>query len=84
MLRHVGAQDATVWVETGKAPDHIVASNIPRAPAQGGLPGSAAAPGKATRTYLICPWPKRSVFSGGLANPQKLDVNNARNWRCES
>jgi feruloyl esterase len=35
------------------------------------------------RSYLLCPWPQRSVFKGGVANPDKLDVRDANNWRCE-
>ena len=31
----------------------------------------------ATRSFLLCPYPQRSVFVGG-------DVNDAASWRCES
>jgi feruloyl esterase len=35
------------------------------------------------RTFLLCPYPQRSVFKGGLNNPQGLNVNDASNWVCE-
>lgn len=34
------------------------------------------------RTFNLCPYPGRSVFLGGVENPQNLDVNDANNWRC--
>jgi hypothetical protein len=37
------------WVETGRAPERIVVSNPPNAPA---------------RTRPICPWPQQAVYSG--------------------
>jgi len=37
------------WVETGRAPDRIVVSNPPGAPA---------------RTRPLCPWPQQAVYSG--------------------
>ena len=45
--------------------------------------GSGEATGEATRTYLICPYPQRSVFKGGVANAAGLAVNDARNWSCK-
>jgi feruloyl esterase len=74
---------AADWVETGKAPDYVIASNAPRAESgAGGTPTSGEAVGKATRTYKICAYPSHAMFIGGLANPNGLDVNDARNWRC--
>jgi len=35
------------------------------------------------RTFNLCPYPARSVFNGGIANPDNLDVNDAANWHCE-
>jgi feruloyl esterase len=78
--------DAAVnWVERGKAPEQIVTTNAPRdfSGANGTPPGSAPT-GKPTRTYLLCAYPKRSVFKGGVDNPKKLDVSDAKNWHCES
>ena len=37
-----------------------------------------------TRTFRLCPYPQRSVFEGGVENPNALDVNDAKNWRCQS
>ena len=37
------------WVETGRAPERIVVSNAPNAPA---------------RTRPLCPWPREAVYSG--------------------
>lgn len=36
------------------------------------------------RTFRVCTYPDRSVFAGGLANPDALDVNDAGNWACEA
>jgi feruloyl esterase len=75
------AQD---WVEKGIAPDYVVATNTPREESGGnGVPSFGAFTGKPTRTYLICSYPAKSVFKGGVNNPDKLDVNDAKNWRCE-
>lgn len=35
------------------------------------------------RTFKLCPYPGRSVFKGGVENPENLDVNDANNWYCE-
>lgn len=35
------------------------------------------------RTFNLCAYPGRSVFEGGVDNPRRLDVNDARNWHCE-
>jgi len=35
------------------------------------------------RTFRVCAYPQRSMFKGGLDNPEKLAVRDARNWRCE-
>jgi Tannase and feruloyl esterase len=35
------------------------------------------------RTFNLCPYPGRSVFEGGVDNPDNLDVNDASNWHCE-
>jgi len=37
------------WVETGRAPERIIVSNPPGAPA---------------RTRPLCPWPQEAVYSG--------------------
>lgn len=34
------------------------------------------------RTFNLCPYPRRSVFRGGVDNPHGLDVNDASNWDC--
>jgi hypothetical protein len=64
------------WVEDGKAPDSVTLTDralLQNAPAPDSAP---------TRTYLICSYPARARFAGGVSNPQKLDVNDAKNWRC--
>jgi feruloyl esterase len=77
--------DAAVdWVEHGKAPDSVVVSNPTNVSmALLGAAASNAPEGQATRTYRLCPYPQRSVFKGGVANPAKLDVNDAGNWTCK-
>lgn len=70
------------WVEEGKAPDEVIVSNGPRG---GGIPdfrNAPPGPTVVTRTYRLCALPMRSVFIGGVKNPRKLDVNDAKNWRC--
>lgn len=50
---------------------------------QGKAPDDVVLSSSATgRTYRLCPYPKRSVFKGGVDNPGKLDVNDAKNWSC--
>ena len=36
----------------------------------------------ATRSFRLCPYPQRSVFAGGVANPTGLNVNDAANFSC--
>ncbi len=61
---------AVAWVETGLPPEAL---NL-----------SAAGAGQPSRTFRVCPWPQRSVFTGGARNSKRLDVNDARNWVCKS
>lgn len=71
------------WVEDGQAPDEIVLTNeLFDMPARGTYPAVKAKP--ATRSYLLCPYPQRSVFKGGPDNANGLDVADAKNWRCEA
>jgi feruloyl esterase len=78
---------AQTWAEEGKAPDYVIASNPQRAePGPKTAAGSATTQvvGKASRTYLLCSYPRRAKFKGGLQNPSHLDVNDAANWSCQS
>ena len=34
------------------------------------------------RTYRVCALPRTALFKGGLANPDRLDVNDADDWSC--
>ena len=36
------------------------------------------------RTFLLCPYPQRSVFRGGVDNTCGLDVADAANWVCRN
>jgi Tannase and feruloyl esterase len=65
------------WVEKGQAPAFVIAGDPVR---DGGntVTGLGAGPvmTPATRSYKLCPYPKRSYFSG------VGDWHEARNWRC--
>lgn len=77
---------AEAWVEKNQAPDSVILSN--HSPQQfrafpanfQNTPSTDSVP---KRTYLACAAPRHSVFKGGLANTEKLDVNDAKNWTCE-
>ncbi|QUM70692.1 tannase/feruloyl esterase family alpha/beta hydrolase [Sphingopyxis granuli] len=72
-----------MWVETGKAPEMVIAGNPSRTGGNtvtGLGDGPVATP--ATRHYKLCAFPARSHFIGGIGNPTKLDINDAANWRC--
>ena len=88
---------AAQWVASGQAPEAVIAStgkgdDVFPAMIGGGQTNQQMARRMAmlkaqsdgpVRSYLLCPWPKKSVFKGGLDNPEGLDVNDAGNWRCE-
>ena len=59
------------WVEAGAAPTQLVAHRVVGTD----LPA---------RTFLLCPYPQRASFKGGVANGAGLDVNDASNWTCQS
>lgn len=75
------------WVERGVPPDQVTLSN---GLVKGFLPtrnSSATWPypqGQEVpdRTYLLCAYPNRSVFKGGVDNKLGLDVKNSNNWKC--
>lgn len=72
------------WVETGVAPTSVIAAN-PVRDTGNIVTGTGALEvwgDTETRTFLLCPYPKRSRFIGGIKNLGKLDVNDAANWRC--
>jgi len=87
---------AARWVEDGVAPDQVVASNpaiyvsyddaIADAVNQMQRIGGKGEPlrdvATTERSYLLCPWPQKSVFKGGVDNPEGLDVKDADNWAC--
>jgi feruloyl esterase len=84
---------AAAWVESGKVPESVTASNRVGDDVFPAMVGSANNPELRkqlmaqgleadARTYLLCPWPQRSVFKGGVDNKGKLDINDAANWRC--
>jgi hypothetical protein len=54
------------WVEQGKAPERIVASNV--------LNGQAV--NEIKRTYLLCPYPRVAVYEGNGS------INDAKNFGC--
>jgi hypothetical protein len=65
----VQALDAlTKWVERGTPPKTLVVHSAPTAVPQ--------------RTFLLCPYPRVSVFKGGIENERGLNVNDASNWNC--
>ena len=74
----IGAQDVpdqalaaiTRWVEQGEPPHSMVGH---------AAPNPAAVP----RSFLLCAYPEKPRFLGGLDNRKGLDVNDAANWRCE-
>lgn len=80
------------WVELGEAPKDVILSNtaadtgtgIPQSMRPGLAVDAPAGAAAAPRTYRICPYPQRSVFVGGVDNAQKLDVRDAKNWRCQA
>lgn len=59
----------TRWVEQGQAPESMVGHN-------------AADPAVLARSFLLCAYPERAQFRGGLSNRQGLNVNDASNWYC--
>lgn len=75
----IGAQDLpdqalaaiTRWVEKGEPPHSMVGHAAP-SPA-------VAVP----RSFLLCPYPKKARFLGGLDNRRGLNVNDAANWVCD-
>lgn len=58
------------WVENGTAPAQLTANRA----ANSTLPA---------RSFLLCPYPQRAVFRGGVSNMGALDVNSAANWTCQ-
>jgi Tannase and feruloyl esterase len=68
---------AARWVETNKPPTAVLAANPER---DGGntVTGLGAGPitTPATRSYKLCPYPKRAQFSG------RGDWRDARRWEC--
>jgi feruloyl esterase len=88
------------WVEADVQPAALVAhrgadrtkfmfaadADVPAIPLE--LTGNKPVPQVPTsgpsRDFLLCPYPQRSVFKGGVANPDKLDVNEAANWSCRA
>jgi feruloyl esterase len=59
------------WVENGEAPNQLVTNRVV----------SATLP---ARSFLLCAYPKRATFRGGLVNESRLDVNDSVNWSCQS
>ena len=82
-------ETAEQWVEQGRAPEQVIVSNR-LALSTRGMPGPGAMPPEffakpnaPLRTFHLCPYPLRSIFKGGLDNPQKLEINDASNWSCQ-
>ena len=59
------------WVEAGTAPTQVIANRV----ADTTLPA---------RSFLLCPYPQRATFRGGVNNTGGLNVNDAANWSCQS
>lgn len=57
------------WVETGQAPDQILATVNPANPE---LPAEWSR----TRTRPLCPWPMIAMYQGG-------DIESAASFQCE-
>ncbi|MGE0408397.1 MAG: tannase/feruloyl esterase family alpha/beta hydrolase [Amphiplicatus sp.] len=79
------------WVEQGKTPGPVVMHSAQRAQPIFAAPAKTVdvgvpvdAPTGPSRDFLVCPYPQRSVFKGGVDNPRKLDVFSADNWSCQS
>jgi hypothetical protein len=88
------------WVESGKQPEGEVTHRGDRAKfmfaANVDVPGLPVelTGGKeffvkplesnVSRDFLLCPYPEKSVFKGGVRNPGKLDVYDAANWSCQA
>jgi feruloyl esterase len=50
------------WVESGRAPERIIASNLPNAPA---------------RTRPLCPYPQEAVYSGSGSTDEEKNFKCA-------
>jgi feruloyl esterase len=79
------------WVEQGKIPGPVIMHSADRAkrifaePLKPGESGGAVPnPTGPTRDFLVCPYPRVSVFKGGVANRDNLDVYSAANWYCKT
>ncbi len=85
------------WVENGKRPEALVAhrgpdrarlmfaanADVPALPIEltGGKPLPQPLSGGASRDFLLCPYPQKSVFDKRKAN-QPGAIYDAANWRC--
>ncbi len=47
-----------------------------------GKPPRSLVTSTTSRSFLLCAYPERSVFQGGVDNPAGLDVNDASSWTC--
>jgi hypothetical protein len=75
---------SVAWIESSSAPNTVIVNNSERDQGrsrQGIMDGTAVLK-PATRTYLLCAYPKHSQFIGGLDNPKELDVDDSKNWHC--
>lgn len=67
--QHDGLLALMAWVETGEAPDYIIATT---------WTNSTDAGSGVLRQRPLCPWPETATYDG------TGDVNRAESWACSS